>query len=460
MIPNNKFYSLLLIPSMIAMFSCQKKANSTNDMSAYFGGKISHAKSSYVLFCKDNNVIDTLFLDNNNEFGKKFESLQPGMYIIKYGNNTKYVYFDKNDSLHLRINSKDFENLSSFYGTGKEKNNFLLELFSKVRSDHNRFDMLFEKDYKTFIRNAQSMRDARMAMYLRRKTEIGWDRDFDHYVKAIIDFAYYTQLEAYSYLRLKNENNQSEVLPEDYFEFRKKIDFNDESFAEFKPFTRYLSVLLSSITYEKSLQSALDKSLFRMNIVDSLISNDKVKNKVLNNLAYSYLLEDQTINNNNVFLKKYVEMSSDSIQINEIKKLQQSINSFTKESKLKDFDFRDRDMKIIKLLDTISKPTVITFWTKNALNHFKKSNDQIALIQQKHPEIQFVSINIDNDENVLKMFESLFPRHSNIYLQATDFEELRDQWVILRLNRAIYINKNGYIVEGFINIFDDQLKLN
>lgn len=445
---------------MIAMFSCQKKANSTNDMSAYFGGKISQAKSSFVLFCKDNKVIDTLFLDNNNEFGKKFESLQPGMYIIKYGNNTKYVYFDKNDSLHLRINGKDFENLSSFYGTGKEKNNFLLELFSKVRSDHNRFDMLFDKDYKTFIRNAQSMRDARMAMYLRRKTEIGWDNDFDHYVKAIIDFAYYTQLEAYSYLRLKNENNQSEELPEDYFAFRKKIDFNDESFAEFKPFTRYLSVLLSSITYEKSLHSALDKSLFRMNIVDSLISNDKVKNKVLNNLAYSYLLEDQTINNNNVFLKKYVEMSSDSIQINEIKKLQQSINAFTKESKLKDFDFRDRDMKIIKLLDTISKPTVITFWTKNALNHFKKSNDQIVLIQQKYPEIQFVSINIDNDENVLKMFESLFPRHSNIYLQATDFEELRDQWVILRLNRAIYINKNGYIVEGFINIFDDQLKLN
>lgn len=445
---------------MIAMFSCQKKANSTNDMSAYFGGKISQAKSSFVLFCKDNKVIDTLFLDNNNEFGKKFESLQPGMYIIKYGNNTKYVYFDKNDSLHLRINSKDFENLSSFYGIGKEKNNFLLELFSKVRSDHNRFDMLFEKDYKTFIRNTQSMRDARMAMYLRRKTEIGWDKDFDHYVKAIIDFAYYTQLEAYSYLRLKNENNQSEELPEDYFAFRKKIDFNDESFAEFKPFTRYLSVLLSSITYEKSLHSALDKSLFRMNIVDSLISNDKVKNKVLNNLAYSYLLEDQTINNNNVFLKKYVEMSSDSIQINEIKKLQQSINAFTKESKLKDFDFRDRDMKIIKLLDTISKPTVITFWTKNALNHFKKSNDQIVLIQQKYPEIQFVSINIDNDENVLKMFESLFPRHSNIYLQATDFEELRDQWVILRLNRAIYINKNGYIVEGFINIFDDQLKLN
>lgn len=445
---------------MIAMFSCQKKASNTNDMSAYFGGKISQAKSSYVLFCKDNNVLDTLFLDRNNEFGKKFESLQPGMYIIKYGNNTKYVYFDKNDSLHLRINGKDFENLSSFYGTGKEKNNFLLELFSKVRSDHNRFDMLFDKDYKTFIRNAQSMRDARMAMYLRRKTEIGWDNDFDHYVKAIIDFAYYTQLEAYSYLRLKNENNQSEELPEDYFAFRKKIDFNDESFAEFKPFTRYLSVLLSSITYEKSLHSALDKNLFRMNIVDSLISNDKVKNKVLNNLAYSYLLEDQTINNNNVFLKKYVEMSSDSIQINEIKKLQQSINAFTKESKLKDFDFRDRDMKIIKLLDTISKPTVITFWTKNALNHFKKSNDQIALIQQKHPEIQFVSINIDNDENVLKMFESLFPRHSNIYLQATDFEELRDQWVILRLNRAIYINKNGYIVEGFINIFDDQLKLN
>lgn len=460
MIYSKNLFSLVSIFSLLGLCACQSKKDDVNDLSAYFGGKINQPRSNYVLFCKDNNVLDTLYLNENNEFGKKFDFLNPGMYIIKYGNNNKYVYFDKNDSLYLRINTQDFENLSSFYGTGSEKNNFLLELFAIIREDNNNSEAIYRKPYKLFKRSVDSLKDTRTAMYLRRRTEIGWSKDFDQFAKATIDYSNYCRLEGYSFIRNRYEALDNDTLPADYFNFRSKVDFNKEEFSEFKPFTQYLALLLTSITNKKQVDNPLDKGLIRIKIVDSLITNEKVKNKVLNNLAYSYLLEDQNIANNNLFIEKYVSLSKDSIQIKEIKTLLANINSFQKENPITDFTFRDRKHKSIRLTDTISKPTLIYFWSKNAMAHFKNANERIIELQKKYPKIEFICINIDNDKRVLSLLNRVTTNPKTIYLQTEDFETLREKWIILRLNRAIYLNSNGTINNGFVNIFDKNIQLN
>ena len=459
MIYSKNIFSLVSILSVLGLCSCESKKNDPTDQSAYFGGKINQPKSNYVLFCKDNTVMDTLYLNDDNEFGKKFDFLNPGMYIIKYGNNNKYVYFDKNDSLYLRINTQDFENLSSFYGNGSEKNNFLLELFAAIKDDNNNTDHIYKKTYKYFKRSTDSLRDTRTAMYLRRKTEIGWSNDFDQYAKAVIDYTNYSRLEGYSFIKKRYSNLNNDTLPDDYFNYRKNINFNKEEFSEFKPFTKYLAILLSSITHKKEIKNPLEKGLMRLQIVDSLVTNKKVKNKVLHDLAYNYLLEDQNIENNNVFIKKYVSLSNDEIQKKEIKDLLVNINSFKKESPLKDFTFRDRDLKSIYLKDTINKPTLIYFWSKNSMAHFKKANERIEELQNKYPKIEVISINIDNDKRVLQLLNQMVTNPNTIYLQTEDFETLSDKWIILRLNRAIYLNSNGTINNGFINIFDKDLIL-
>lgn len=457
---SKNIFSLLSIFSLLGLCACQSKKDDPTNLSAYFGGKINQPKSNYVLFCKDNTVMDTLYLNENNEFGKKFDLLNPGMYIIKYGNNNKYVYFDKNDSLFLRINTQDFENMSSFYGTGNEKNNFLLELFAAIREDNNNTEYIYRKPYKLFKRSVDSLKDARTAMYLRRKTEIGWSKEFDQFAKAMVDYSNYSRLEGYSFIRNRYENLKNDTLPIDYFSYRNQIDFNKEQFSEFKPFTQYLAILLSSITHKKEITDPLQKGLLRIQIVDSLISNKKVKNKVLNDLAYNYLLEDQNIENNNVFIKKYVSLSNDELQINEIKDLLKNINSFKKESPLKDFTFRDRNLKSIQLKDTIHQPTLIYFWSKNAMAHFKNANQRIEELQKKFPKVEFICINIDNDQRVLSILDRLVTNPNTIYLQTEDFETLREKWIILRLNRAIYLNSNGTINNGFVNIFDKNIHLN
>ena len=74
-----KINSLFLIQSIFVLTflsSCSKQFDE-QDYSAYFSGEISNPTTNYVLFCKGDLVLDTLYLDEHNRFMKKFDSLSP-----------------------------------------------------------------------------------------------------------------------------------------------------------------------------------------------------------------------------------------------------------------------------------------------------------------------------------------------------------------------------------------------
>lgn len=459
MFGQNSIYKCLFLSIATLFCSCNKKVIDKNDYHAYFGGEIINPKASYILFCKDNKVIDTLFIDSSNKFTKRFDSLTPGMYIIKHGDKTKYVFFDKNDSLNLRINTKDFEHASSFYGTGKNKNNFLLEIFASNIDNKNNLDFHYNKDYKKFKKSNDSLKDARTAFYLRRKTEIGWNHDFDLYAKAILDLEYFTRLEIYPFAHLEYTNEDiKDSLPENYYDFRKKINFNNEKLSEFTPFTRYLAIMLNSMIDERKLETDFEKNIEKLKIVDSLISNQKVKNKILNNIAFVYLLEDQNIENNNKFLKRYFEISTDSTQQNEILKIKNSIKNLSDNNRLPKVELVDVKNKPFDLSSNVKKKTIIVFWTKNAINHYNASQKKINELAQTHPDYDFVSINIDHDFDYWSKLINLRNNPNTVELQARDFTSLKDLWIVNRLNRTIILNKDGSIKEVFANIFDDDFE--
>ena len=127
---SKKLLSLFSVATLGLLCSCNKEFSSDNYV-AYFGGEVVNPKSNYVLLLKDDEIIDTLFLNEKNQFFKKFDSLAPGMYTFKHDPEYQSVYFDKNDSLMVRINSVDFDESIVYCGRGDEKNNFLMELFLK-----------------------------------------------------------------------------------------------------------------------------------------------------------------------------------------------------------------------------------------------------------------------------------------------------------------------------------------
>jgi hypothetical protein len=364
----------LLIPLITLLSSCKNEFKSS-DYVAHFGGEIVNPNSQYVLFCKDNEVIDSIKLDKNNRFFVQFDSLAPGLYTFKHEPEYQYVYFDKNDSLMVRVNTRDFDNSVVFCGRGDQKNNFLMEQYLNNEKDKNNLFKTFDYDIDQFTKAIDSSYQVATKFYNGKKEEIKWGEEFDEYAKAALDFPYYSRRELYPMVhKIRTGNDVYEKIPTDYYNFRKNIDCNNVALSNYSPFVMYLSHMnnMGAINYHNhfsEIDLALKTNVNKMNIADTLIKNEKVKNTILNNIAFTYLLEDQNMVNNQTFLATYHKISTDKSQKNEITKIGNAIQLLKQGNPLPEVTLLDRNGNKISSASFTNKKTVLFFWTSNAVSH-------------------------------------------------------------------------------------------
>ncbi len=449
---------------LTTLSSC-KKVFSEDNYVAYFGGEILNPQEKYVLFLKDDEVIDTIYLDKNNRFMHKFDSLAPGLYTFKHNPEYQYVYFDKNDSLMVRVNTFDFDNSVVFCGRGDEKNNFLMELYLKNEADKDKMYDAFDKDVKSFIKNIDSSFAVRKSFYLKRKAEIGWDENFDIIAKASLDFHHITKKEIYPYAhQFRTGENIRTNLPNDYYNHRKSVDFNNAILTNYSPYIKYVSVLLNNVALQSNKhdlnENSLENNIAKLNITDTLIKNQKVKNVVLNNVAMMYLLEDQNMYNNQKFIERYLQLTTDSKNKKEISEIYNSVQNLKVGNRLPTIELVNTENKPVDINTIITKPTILLFWTSHAESHFIASHKKISDLKVKYPEYDFVAVNVNDNamnwQNSLKKynFEGIKELH------AVDFETIRKQWVITKIHRIIILNADGTIKNGFANLFDVNFEQN
>lgn len=457
-----KYHFFLSISTIILLASCQKKFE-PNDFSAYFQGEIQNPTANYVLFCKDNEILDTLFLNSENKFSKKFDSLPSGMYIYKIEPEFQYIYFDKNDSLTVRLNANDFDHSIIFSGRGSEKNNFLMNLNVKnIVDESNRYEN-YDQSLNIFLRKLDSTQAARTTYYLKSKAIIGWDENFDLYAKTKLDLHFYSQKEVYPLAHyIRTGENVRDQLPSNYYNFRKRIDFNNENLTKYSSFTRYLSIMLNSIVNESEVefdsQSKFDKNIEKLNIVDTLIQNQKVKNAILNNIAFIYLLEDQNIYNNDKFLTRYFELSTDKDQHNEILQIQKAVQNLKDEKRLPNVPLVDTNNIPVNITQIIKKTTLMFFWTKNGLAHAEGAHRRAINLLHFNPDIQIISVCIDGEQEDWEKFISKYKQPDLIMLRSSDFNIMKDKWIITKIQRSMILDSGGKIINPFINIFDRNIQ--
>ncbi|MBC8882763.1 hypothetical protein H9X57_03320 [Flavobacterium piscinae] len=169
----------------------------------------------------------------------------------------------------------------------------------------------------------------------------------------------------------ENVNNQ---LPSNYYDHRKDVDFNNKLLVNYSPFVRYLTHFLGNVSFSQINsvnveEEDLEQHIHKLNIADTLFKNEKIKNKILDNIAFSYLLEDQNIINNQTFLKRYNELSTDKSKQNEINKIGNSIQNLKLGNELPDVALIDLNGNKISSQSILNRKTVIFFWTENADSH-------------------------------------------------------------------------------------------
>lgn len=457
-----KNYIKYFLPLSIVLFStltsCKKVFEEDNYI-AYFGGEILNPQDKFVLFMKDNEVIDTIFLDKNNRFMHKFDSLAPGLYTFKHNPEYQYVYFDKNDSLMVRVNTFDFDNSVVFCGRGDEKNNFLMELYLKNEADKSLMFDVFDRDVKGFEKNIDSSFAIRKSFYLKKKAEIGWDENFDLIAKASLDFHHITKKEIYPYAhQFRTGENIRTQLPKNYYDHRKDVDYNNAVLTNYSPYIKYVSSMLNNVALQSNTQdlneNSLENNITKLNITDTLIKSEKVKNVVLNNVAMMYLLEDQNMYNNQKFIQRYLELSTDTKQEKEISEIYNSVQNLKVGNKLPKIDLIDNNNQVYDLQSSIKKPTVLFFWTTPAESHITAAHKKAQEFKAKFPNYDFIAININDTDSKWKNAIKKHNLTSNKELHAVDFEALKKQWVITKVHRVIVLNADGTIKNGFANFFD------
>lgn len=455
------FKNLLLPISTIALCSltsCNKEFKD-GDYTAYFGGEIINPNNRYVLLLKDNEVVDSLLLDDKNRFFKKFDSLAPGMYTFRHEPEYQYIYFDKNDSVMLRLNTKEFDNSLVFCGRGDQKNNYLIEMFLKNEADKDY--EVYDKDYKSFNKSIDSSLKVKKAFYLRRKTEIAWDEKFDVFAKASLDLNHLAKKEIYPMAHKRRTGEDlSHKLPSDYYAFRKEIDYNNEDLTTYMPFVRYMTAMLNNIAYsnchsEKDYEkNALSCNIKKLNITDTLFKNSKIKNGVLNNIAFMYLLEDQNMANNKKFLERYFKLSTDKSRHNEIRKISSAAQYLKPGNKLPAETFINTFGETIDLNHMVKGQTIVFFWTQSSKSHLEAVHKKVHALKAKHPDLNFIAINMDDSkEDWLKTLAS-YDFRDTVELHATDLQKLKDEWVITKIHRVILLNGDGTIKNAFVSLFD------
>ena len=449
----------LLLNAIILIFSSCSKQFKDDNFTAYFGGEITNPTNSYVLFCKDSKVIDSILLNKDNTFFIKIDSLTPGLYSFKHEPEYQYVYFEKNDSLMISLDSKNFDESLVFSGRGEQKNNFLMDLYLKNQQDKSTLFSVLDLNVADFSRNINTSYQLKEKFYNSRKETIKWSDDFDIYAKGMLQFYQYSKKEMYPMVhKMRTGENIKDKLPKNFYDFRQDIDFNDNKFTDFSPFVKYLSAMLNNIACDKEFQnlSNIDKTLEinikKLDIADTLFDNAKIKNKILDNIAFNYLLEDQNIENNKKFLDRFYQLSDKSNK-NDIIKIGNSIQLLKPGNVLPKVDLVDLNNKKGTLDSFITKKTVLFFWTESLESHMIAAHKKIMILQKNHPEYQFIAVNVNQNQQQWTDFLANYKFKNILELRAVNFEDIRTKLVINKINRTLIINADKTINNAFDNIF-------
>ena len=260
-------------------------------------------------------------------------------------------------------------------------------------------------------------------------------------------------------LRVGDEFNTS--YPADYYDHRNLVDFDHQDIMQYSPMVRYLSHMLSNISFQEvhhknipEHEKALEMGLIKLKIADTLFKDVDVKNKVLDQITFNFLLEDQNINNTEKLLRLYNQLSTNDNKKSEIKKIESAIQKLRKDAFLPNIELVSFDSIRVESSQILNKKSVISFWTENAETHLAAMHKKANLFSKTHPEYQFIFINIDTSHDDWRTHLSKYKNDKYHYYKAEYFDKLKSDWVITKLHRTIILDGEGKIDNAFVNLFD------
>jgi len=218
-------------------------------------------------------------------------------------------------------------------------------------------------------------------------------------------------------------------LSKDFYSYRKNIDFNDESLLYYAPYTSYIRIYLYNMAYSEKAKNPKNSNveLNFMKIVNEKIKIESLRNEFLAGSLWNSLSNDWIPKKDFKEIEDFYYMNCTNEEFNnEIKRA---------------------------IYQTKNSNTVIYFWPTDP-GKISLTKDKLLHLKKKYPDILFIGIERNKNNEVWKKFISSkkLSYNAQFYLSKDS-----DTYGIFSgdMARAIVIDKNGYVKSSF-SFFDDK----
>ncbi|WP_194766429.1 TlpA family protein disulfide reductase [Tamlana sp. I1] len=457
-------YYLSLIVVLTAFFSCKKDHHNSDVTYAYIGGEIINPNTNYVVLSKGQTLLDTVKLNGANRFIYKVKNLNGGIYTFKHGIENQLILLEPKDSVFFRLNTLDFDESLVFTGKGDKKNNYLINDFldhEKEEKHIYRLCQLSSTDYEKHIDSIKTSKEIALSKFISRYNPSPL---FIKIAEANINYSYYSYKEVYPFAHHgKNKVENLESLPSNFYNYRKHINYNDTFFSDYHNYRSFLRHNISNLALKTHTNHDLCKThkenafcynLDRLKLVDSLVDNGTIKDDLLYHFTLKYLSKNDNEENNTTILNYFLSKSANEDEKGRMTKYAQSIHRLKDGSNLPLVNLVDYKNHNIELNTLINKPTVITFWSNVYYQHFKESHYKLKELKVKYPEVEFISINVDDYgiQKSKKLLETLHFDDSKEY-QFQNSKVASEKLIIYPITKVIIVDEDKKIVDSNANIF-------
>ncbi|MBN09825.1 MAG: hypothetical protein CMC79_05610 [Flavobacteriaceae bacterium] len=247
-----------------------------------------------------------------------------------------------------------------------------------------------------------------------------------------------------------------------YFGYRKFLNFNDSDLAYFDPYINYVLNYLNEISLDSSNFYFANKQLTnfnikRLQILDKKIDRIQLKNNLARAIAYEEILNFTNHAKHESFLQYYFAVNTNTNFLAEVINLHNDIAKMGKGYFLPIIKLQNYSLETIESnLIFDGRPTVIYFWSQTQMNHYRETLRRLEMIKLEKPKYRYIGISIQPLNNLAIQVHEIMGNDPNNQFAIANFEVASKKWIITLLNKAIILNSNGKIVNGFGNLFDNN----
>lgn len=458
------------IPILLLIFSACDDSSSEKNY-AVIGGEIVNPTSQYVVIKNKGQILDSIPLDQRNRFNYKIADIETGIYTLQHRSESQSIFLGPGDSLLLRANTLAFDESLHFSGKGDAKNNFMTEMSLLDEGNLNLLLGFYKNDPTTFLEKSDSIYAERKGALERMSAKHKFSAEFVEMAEKIIAYERYDLLERYTYLINKYYKEYSKKFPKDFYEYRKKIKFNEASIQCSPGYIRFIDNYLINRSFKWCAKQAFDSNdcysltdneniKSRIRMAGNLIHLPELRRHFLSKLGSLGVIMAKDREEITEMIALLEEMGYHEEGLSDMKQLGRIQTAYLPGSTIKNAPLINNEGDKIVFQDIIEKPTIIFLWSMYNERHIS-DHELIQAFRKKYPEINFIGINLDVEETSswrMAVQKYGYKKENEYQLGLTGIDRNFFEYY---LNKLLFLDSSGKVIIGdaFINSPDFESRI-